>query len=307
MLCWTVTHLEEEALTVVNLISAALSVIGSLATILFFIGSAQKDKRQQLNQLIFFLAITDFIGSSFIIIGTTIIQIAPHINDINFCVWVRAVVNASFVSSFFWTTSIAIHMYRAINHLAAYKYLYLAFHVFSWGVPIILVVIEIAGDFIVRADDAAWCNLRRDAEWGFWFGPMISSIVINIILYVMVVLSFRRRESSTMQRKIETVATRRLSMCLIAFVLCWIWNVIGHIITSVAPHCKFYPLWILQDFFSPLQGFLNFIVYGLSGRMLQDCRKPKQLTSYQDYSSRRSEHEHPLIRVADQYPSVNDL
>jgi len=284
MYCWSISNVEQESLTIVNLVAAGLSIIGSFLTIVSFLIS--RDKKQKMNQLVFFLALTDLGTSAGIVVGQVVALKYTGGQPMQFCVLIRALLQFFIVSSFFWTTCIAIHMYRAINHLPQYKALYASFHIFSWGVPLVLTVIELLGDMIVRAEGAPWCNLKTQPEWIFWFGPMISSLVINFILFIMVLRSFRKRELTSIQRRVESQATRKLSLYLLAFILCWVWNVIGRIIHEFQGNCAIYPLWLLQDFFSPLQGFLNFIVYGLTAGRMMDCFKRKRLISYHEYSRR---------------------
>ena len=87
---------------------------------------------------------------------------------------------------------------------------------------------------------------------------MILTVFINLIFYILIIIKFQRH------KKVYNIK-RQLSFYLLAFVLCWIWDIVDHIIQ---PYCTLYWLWILQDFFSPLQGFLNFVVYGLSTRLV---------------------------------------
>jgi len=281
MYCWDVSTQEKDALSIVNAISTCLSFIGSLATIIFFLRS--REKKQKMNQLIVFLAFADLGATIFILVGQFAAKLYGE-QPMFLCTAIRAGLQFFLVSSFFWTSCIAIHMYRAINQKPQYKYLYIGFHVVSWGVPFALAVAEAFFDIIVRAHDAPWCNLKGEYEWGLWLGPMILSLLLNFVLFLMVLYSIRRKQSTSIQKRVEAVAIKRLSLYLLVFVLCWIWNVIDRIITEIKPGCEVLPIWVLQDFFSPLQGFLNFIVYGLSGTMVK-----RTFISYNEYSRRESE------------------
>jgi len=76
-------------------------------------------------------------------------------------------------------------------------------------------------------------------------------------------------------KAVEARLVRSLSLYLVTFVLCWVWDVVDHIITTIYPGCDLYWLWILQDLFSPLQGFLNFIVYGVANQLFS-CNYSKK-------------------------------
>jgi len=154
--------------------------------------------------------------------------------------------------------------------------LYISFHFISWGVPAILTAIALFAGVIVKDNYAPWCHLQSVFEWTFWFTPMILSIGTNLCLYILIFIYFRTQ----LQRRNETVIFRRLSIYLLAFIMCWIWNIIDHAITHFKPGCTIYFLWILQDIFAPLQGFLNFLVYAVYGNrhLLTSCCKPRPST-----------------------------
>ena len=142
----------------------------------------------------------------------------------------------------------------------------------SWGIPGIFVIIILLTGAVEVEKGAVWygirlinywfllcrCSLTKSYEWALWFVPMIFTVLINLIFYILIVSKFQRH------RKVYNIK-RQLTLYLLAFVLCWIWDIVDHIIQ---PYCTLYWLWLLQDFFSPLQGFLNFIVYGLSTRLV---------------------------------------
>lgn len=56
------------------------------------------------------------------------------------------------------TTVIAIHLFRAANHMSEKLGYYIAFHVFSWGLPAILIIIAFAGDYFQKNAFTKWWN-----------------------------------------------------------------------------------------------------------------------------------------------------
>eukprot|EP01092_Planopodium_desertum_P009565 TRINITY_DN4118_c0_g2_i1.p1 TRINITY_DN4118_c0_g2~~TRINITY_DN4118_c0_g2_i1.p1 ORF type:complete len:113 (-),score=0.43 TRINITY_DN4118_c0_g2_i1:130-423(-) len=72
----------------------------------------------------------------------------------------------------------------------------------------------------------------------------------------------------------KAVNLRRILLYIAVFLLCWIWDVLGHLLDVF--NLEFYWMWILQTMFSPLQGFLNFLVYGLTTLILmKGCSSSK--------------------------------
>jgi len=279
--CSSITTEQRHAVGIINIASAALSVLGSGANIVAFLLS--KEKSQQLFHLIFFLSIADFLGSALIILSQGISYlIGKEELDMGVCIAIRAVFQYFFLASFCWTSAIAFHLYRAANHLPEKKSFYLGYHLISWGLPGVMIAFLVIGKHITRAPFTSWCDLSTTYEWIFWFTPLILSLIINLVFYVLIVRSFRK--TYTTQRKFESRVLRRLSYYLISFCLCWIWDIINHIILTVSPECNIYPLLILQVIFAPLQGFLNFIVYGISNQMFR-CKNRSKTPQLQRWQS----------------------
>jgi hypothetical protein len=94
------------------------------------------------------------------------------------------------------------------------------------------------------------CHLTQTYEWAVWFAPMLATVFLNLIFYILILRDFRQQEK--IHGRIDM--KKQLSLYLLAFVLCWIFDIAEHIVTLAKPNCELYWLWLLQDFFSPLQG-----------------------------------------------------
>jgi len=256
----------QEPLAIINICSAGLSIIGSTATIIsYFIN---RDRKQQLYSLILWLSIADLIASTFIILSQGVVYAKGHDYPFIWCVVFRSVIQFFFTSSFCWTAAVAVHLYRASNHKPEHVPLYLGYHIFAWGIPAILLGIALIAKQMERPDSVGWCELKVYSEWALWFIPLLLSVFVNLLLYILILKSFRKTYAS--HKKVEGVVLKRVSLYLLAFIICWIWDIIGHIVETTTS-CEFYPLLVMQVLFAPLQGFLNFFVYGLSNRMLNRC------------------------------------
>jgi len=79
--------------------------------------------------------------------------------------------------------------------------------------------------------------------------------------------------------KSSKIARRKLSLYLVVFIVCWIWDIAYHIYSAIwkNDYCSGYWLAILQKFFTPLQGFLNLWVYGLGNNMFGTVQKKSVL------------------------------
>jgi len=256
-----------------NLTASSLSLFGSIAIIINYFLYA--NKAQLLYKLILNLCIADFGGSLSICISQILLLTESDAYDIVLCKFFRAAINFFFVSSFCWTSSISLHIFVCSRQRAQIPQVW--FHVFSWGIPAILTTVLITGDMIEIEPVSGWCHTTSVAQWTLWFAPLIVSFAWNLILYSFILARYRSSNTQTAslsymnerQRRMQWKIKKRLSLYLLAFMLCWVWDLSDNVASHFVAEDKLYWLWLLQSFFSPLQGFLNFLVYGVSSRMFR--------------------------------------
>jgi len=261
-----------------NLAASCLSLFGSAAIIINYI--IFTNKSQLLYKLILFLSVADFGGSLTICISQILLFLHTYEGvsyDLDMCKVFRAFVNFFFVSSFFWTAAIALHFWICARQKAQIPMYY--FHLVCWGLPAIFTVILVSAGMITK-EGGPWCTNTILGHWLFWYGPLILSFAWNTIAYTLIILHYRGADRKRMKKKIKL----RVSLYLLVFFVCWVWDMVGFIIQQVAHHPP--PLWIelLTSGFMPLQGFLNFLVYGISSRMFR--RQPARPSKHP--STRRS-------------------
>jgi len=255
-----------------NLAASALSLFGSLAIIINYIYYANKS--QLLYKLIFFLSVADLGGSLSICVSQTFLLVDEATYGIVECKIFRAAINFFYVSSFCWTSSICLHIFLCSRQQAQIPIVW--FHVFSWGIPAITTTILITGNMIEPEEFSHWCHLTPMAKWLLWFAPLLTSFAWNLVLYSLVLARYSSTKSSSYisqnkrQRHLQWKTKKRLTLYLLAFTVCWVWDVSDTIAGHFYSSNSLYWLWLLQSFFSPLQGFLNFLVYGVSSRMFRE-------------------------------------
>lgn len=258
----------------VNLASSCLSLFGSAAIILNYIIFANKS--QLLYKLIFFLSLTDFGGSLAICISQVLLFL--HTYDglgygLDLCKVFRALINFFFVSSFFWTSGISLHIWICAKQKAQIPIYW--FHLVCWGLPAIFTSVLLGANMITQTGGSSWCSNTSLGHWLFWYSPLLFSFTWNAIAYTLILLHYRRDgpDRSKMKDKIKL----RISLYLFVFFICWIWDVINFSYEQSSSHHTS-PNWLklLTSAFMPLQGFLNFLVYGISSRMFRRTPQNKQ-------------------------------
>ncbi|EGG13368.1 G-protein-coupled receptor family protein [Cavenderia fasciculata] len=309
-----VSNDEKMVAYIANLLASCLSIIGSSAIIINYIFFLPDTKRQQpLYKLILFLSIADFFGSLSICISQSVLLS-------------RASINFFFVASFMWMSSLAFHTYWSSRQRSQVPLW--VFQVVSWGVPTVMTAVMVGRDMITEDAESGWCQPNKVARWAFWFGPLLFSLAWNIILYAMILWQYRSSMSGSIttqfrkknnngydddpysinqptspsnrfitekKRKLHLKVAKRLGVYLLAFLICWVPDVFDNLLVQPNQYCQFYWLWLLQNITSPLQGFLNFIVYGVHSEFFFACVKstePQDIRSV--YENKRQESKYLL-------------
>jgi len=259
----------------VNFASACLSTIGSVIIIVSFLLQMKKQRKNLVTTLVFCLAIADLIASIGIFTSQSILLFANNLSTFYLCAFLRSLIQYGFLSSFLWTSCISFFLYSATRQSPERPSRIILMHVISWGVPAILVLSQVLAKGIAVSDHSLWCISTMAFEWGIWIAPLALCFCFNAVMYVLI-LRFTYRYSSSLhsstptegQKKIFSLVQKRITVYILIFFLCWIWDIADHVALYIF-NCKIYVLWLLQDLFVPLQGFFNFVVYGFSTDLLQ--------------------------------------
>jgi len=92
--------------------------------------------------------------------------------------------------------------------------------------------------------------------------------VWNVVAYAVIMVKFGDDGRRKMKKKMK----RRITMYLFVFIFCWVWDIVDFFVTVVGKADLFW-INVLASSMTPLQGFLNFLVYGISSRMFRHPRK----------------------------------
>jgi len=266
MLCWTPSsEFLLEFPYYLNLAGGALSVIGSIIIIIAYCRFFKRAQHQLLSTLIFFLSISDLIASSGIVASQTLLLVNKQSYGHIICVFFRCVIQYGYLSSFMWTSCIALFLYGATNQAGESRTKVILMHIVSWGLPAIIIIILLAGNAVIESD-AGWCHTKSPYQWSLWFTPMLLSFIFNMMMYIMTLKKFTSSNAGRGQKMINNNIQKRVTIYLLIFILCWFCDIVDHIIEDI--HCSFYILWLLQNITTPLQGFCNFLVYGITTDIL---------------------------------------
>ena len=270
----------------VNIFSASLSMAGAVVTVAaftlrhrLFLKAVEREsewlrrllalvrhtwRMPVLHRMIIFLALADF-GAAASITASHIHMLAINGSyGFHWCVAYRAFIQYFFVASFLWTSLIAVALLLQLYRLNLHLMAHFGITFLGWVLPLIdVLLMTVRPDETMEVTPSGWCDLAPVFEWTFWFGPLLFATLFNMFIFAAVLWKLWRMRSvlsSDVSR-----ATRRhvfnVSLYLVVFFVCWIWDLLDHVLGSLGVCQVELELFYLQSFFIPFQGALNCLIY----------------------------------------------
>ncbi|KAH7296518.1 hypothetical protein KP509_26G026500 [Ceratopteris richardii] len=249
---------QTETLTTINVLASAFSFAGSGFIVLCYL--LFKELRKFSFQLVFYLSLSDLLCSFFNILGDP---------GKGFLCYVQGYATQFFsVASFLWTTTIAFTLHRTVvKHKTDVEELGPIFHLYVWGISLILAIIPSIGNDYGQA--GAWCWVQNETVAGkvvrfiTFYVPLWGAILFNGVVYFQVIRMLNY----------ATRAMNRWGYYPLILIGSWAFGTINRIHDFVAPHEQLFWLHCLDVGTSALMGLFNSIAYGLNAsvrRTLQE-------------------------------------
>jgi len=250
---WTITH-----------VSSSLSIAGSTFIILSFL--IFKNMRRAHSHFIFWLSICDLCSS--------IAWLAiPADQSDALCISQGMIMQFFQIASFAWTASIAISLYMVlVKKITDFGYMTKYFHIVTWFMAALDVffgyMFNVFGDANPDVPGArpSWCWIKYDdtyAKLGLYFIPFFICWIFNLVIYIRVTGEIAKIKSLS----IRNIAESKIRLYLLVFMLCVGVGAVNRIQNFIRPDSPQFWLYVCDAVVSPLQGFLNSIVYGMNRQL----------------------------------------
>ncbi|XP_045849468.1 G-protein coupled receptor 157 isoform X2 [Meles meles] len=265
----------------VVLLSCVLSALGS--GLLVATHALWPDLRTRARRLLLFLSLADLLSAASYFYGVLQDFAGPSWD----CVLQGALSTFANTSSFFWTVAIALYLYlsivRAAREPRAGRLLW-AFHVVSWGVPLVITVAAVALKKIgYDASDVSvgWCWVDLEAEdrllWMLLTGKLWETLayVALPVLYFLTRKHINRAhealseyrpilsEAHRLQRR-ASVADKKLIFIPLIFICLRVWSTVRFVLTLCgSPAVQSPVLVVLHGIGNTFQGGANCIMFVL--------------------------------------------
>eukprot|EP01006_Ploeotia_vitrea_P040811 TRINITY_DN66462_c7_g1_i1.p1 TRINITY_DN66462_c7_g1~~TRINITY_DN66462_c7_g1_i1.p1 ORF type:complete len:285 (-),score=121.11 TRINITY_DN66462_c7_g1_i1:715-1569(-) len=259
---------QNEVLQALIICGSCLSIVGTLFITLSYV--VFPSLRSFPYKIIVFLGLADFFNALSYLIGL----------NSELCQLQAAMSQFFAVATFFWTACFAYNIVQVL----VYQHMDVSrnepyYHMVSWGVPAVLLVINLALDSF--GDGVVWCWISADhpyLRFLTFYLPLLAIVCFNAVVYVVVSRSLR----GDLKRG---AVKRRLNHYLFVFLLVRLWSVVNRFQNFLDPNGPIFFLYFMHTLFSPLQGFCNAVVYGLNMQVRQHYREMLCLDSARDTRS----------------------
>uniref|UniRef100_A0A7S2RHZ5 G-protein coupled receptors family 2 profile 2 domain-containing protein n=2 Tax=Mucochytrium quahogii TaxID=96639 RepID=A0A7S2RHZ5_9STRA len=273
------------ALAILPKVAATLSILGSCCIIMFTMCQTSKNRRVY-HRLVFCMSVSDLMYSFAVFLSTW--PMPPESGA-----W-GAVGNKStcIAQGFFVQLGLLVPMYNAclaVNYLLVIKYEWSESRVQRVEPWMHFLTISLCTGFAISSVPLdlynpanLWCWISafdgrgKGAyyfQWGFFYIPLWTIVAFVSYAMFQVYRKVRSHEDNInvcgtlsnnkkmrKHRKSQKVATQAF-LYIGAFYVTWIFGTVNRLIITIDHEIVITPLLILQSFFTPLQGFLNFLVY----------------------------------------------
>ncbi|OQS04013.1 hypothetical protein THRCLA_20999 [Thraustotheca clavata] len=260
-------------------ISASLSAIACIGMMSCFL--AFEECRRCGRRILFYMNLTDLFGAGLWLLTLWPSIAEPELESITPlpCFLQGYGLQFCMVSSYLWTSCFAFHLYQILvknnktPEMYEWRYILL-----SWGVPMFILLMfgveHLCGFVLIGFGGLPWCWIRAwsDNHWAvdgyvfqmlFFYGPLTIALSYNMIIFVGI--ASKLGQSSVMSTGMEDKIRRRMMAYTTVFLLTFTWGGLGRTFQVISPEHELSPVFLaLTSFFTPLQGFLNCLIYGLN-------------------------------------------
>mmetsp|Transcript_16753 Transcript_16753/g.40094 ORF Transcript_16753/g.40094 Transcript_16753/m.40094 type:complete len:309 (-) Transcript_16753:159-1085(-) len=260
---------EDEIRTVltVELVVNSLSIIGSsfiIACWIFF-----PSLRKFAFTLVLYLSISDVMGGFAALLSPGDDTCGAT------CLFQAYLVSIFGLSSVLWTACIGHCLYRAICHhdveVQRFEYRY---HVFSWGVPLLLALAPQLSNSYGKENGRCWILKDHPAlRFIQFYVPLWLVVGYNGAMYWRILATLRAIRTNNPESKREEVKMLRgLGLYPAVLVVCWLFASLNRVQNSLSPGHPSFTLFCLHRLFGGSQGLLNCLVYGLNASVRNKLR-----------------------------------
>lgn len=202
----TTQSFEEEANALTNrilaTISGSLSILGSSFIIVTYF--LWKDLRSTSRKILGYISFADFCLAASALDGLWHSRMTS--SDHPSCKAQSFVTTTASLWSFFWTTFLAVFLYMIVmkKKRREAEIIFKVFHVFGWGIPLVIVGIalgedKLGNDFDKVTPGWCWINSTEDKIFWMWITGKaweISSCILCFLLFFLLRLHIRKKVSA---------------------------------------------------------------------------------------------------------------
>jgi len=263
-------------------------------------------KRRGMSKLINYLALGDWGWSLTVCISHIILFTDTDIYTPNVCKTFRLFFQFFGGSTVFWTTCISVYLYKCVFHPPVTnntsgniiqtsdqqetqeRKTFLIFHLISWGVPLIFVIILLWKKEIVQDHSLHLCFPTMWPHFTMWFLPICICFASCVIVYILLMFKLRSMMSWRFIfqgfREQTLALPFRISLYLLVFFTCWGLDITQYIIVSAHGEDtvfgpRMFALVVTYNILLQSQGTLDLLIYGVANKEVRKNYSGKKILS----------------------------
>jgi len=254
----TVSQLLEfnDAITILTDVFLALSLFGEAATIITFL--IFNEMRTYPIKLIVYLCASMFFGQFFFFFTF-------YAYETIMCIPCAMILHYFFLSTFFWTYSVAFNFYQMIvrrnRDAESYEKIY---HLASWGLPLIVVIIVVATNSYQNRGGYCYMSPGFPIFLSF-FLPGLIIVSANAVIFFFIAREIHDtlKSAPSADKKEKSKEFKVYFSIFVSIGVSWIFGFVMSLLDGVAADIFL----VLYSVLTPLQGFLIFISYCVNAKV----------------------------------------
>lgn len=310
----TLSSKQIDSLQILIRISSVLSIIGSSSIIIHFVQNPSKLRSSPFRN-VFFLSVSDLLFSLMLFPGRW-----PAVSE-TMCELQGFLVQYFVISSILWSGTIATNMAFSVILRKPSSYLLKLekiYHLTCWSIPLFLAFPWLFINWKSHPfyqDSQLWCWISEPYQefrlylfyiplWIIYLFNLMTYLYVGRILWKSTKTMGKLDSADALTNSLQNSRLRygvRSSFFLVGFFFTWIFGTANRI-TNLMGY-TIYPIYVLHSVFTPLNGFINSLVYFSTFILKQKAKsrqkaKPPSLSlksSHIPSSSEKSTHlEYPI-------------
>jgi len=272
----TFSPVERRVITISSLVTGIMSLYGTTFVMCIFMLLPKRSNKKRVRKMMylaFYISSSEFIWAASNVVEKILILTMDKFYGQSQALMLlfRATFQFGALASIVWTNCVGFYLLiylltiKRLDTNIKWNRYFIAFHLMSWGLPLINVTVTIA---IARMElnVAGYAAPIQPYHIYLWLLPVLASVLLCVILYISVIVVMRNLTYTPTNKKKHRAFILRI--LLFTFILLfWIPDVVAYCINNIyhvstGEACNVFFLVVIYSILRNLQGLFDAFAYG---------------------------------------------